>query len=1364
MICYFAFVFTSTRIFFGSFPQLGAVVAAPTVSAREILLQGLRLYQSGQVDEAIHLYNRAARMRPPPADAYHLLGVAYHSMGKAQEAETSVRRALFLQPQNANYHNTLGEILRLTNPPRLEQAMIHVNKALKLANASRDEAKSSGRIAEEELHNNRGLIFLQQQNFKAATRAFQRTLEMNPEHFLAFHNLGLSLRSEGRIAESISAFESILSRGKGDADTMFHLAISLQMGGDLARARLWYEKLLADGLLTDQNVLQAVQVNLGAIFQESGDFHSAIHYYRQVLTVNPNDSRALNNIGSSLWQLGDGESAVDAYRKAITLEPSSSEPHVNLGTAYYEYGDMASARKEYTTALELGGSQGLRVRIALLMKPIMESISNINETRARFKKSISLLIQEAKSGKLHISEPIKDIERLHFYLLYHGLNEYENQVMMARLYLSSSPHLVWVAPSLNSKLDSEESKVLQKKNMPHEKIKVGFISKFFVVNHAHGQLLEGIATYLPQDQFQVYVLAIPNPQNTVLRSMQKGAEASGGGLVRLSFSLVEARRQIENLGLDILILGDVMSEPLTYFLSLGTRVAPVQCLFWGNPVTSGAANIDYFISGEHMEPDTDVEAEWANQYSEQVVRLRGQGIWYDRVPVPDPTLYPPSEPWDWHSPKSVVYICPQSSFKLHPHFDVAVAKILRRVPHGHIVFLDARRPQWTRLMQERMQNHTMIDVYAEGRVHFVPRVAGSDAFVLLLQRADIMLHPFPFGGSKTSADGIAVGLPVVTLTTKSLRGRMAYSFFKTMNIFDTIAFDVDEYVDIASRLGNDANWRHQVRHRIQMKSHLIWERFEVVDAWARFLKRAHLQYEQEHHHSPSTRAAQKQHGKYSHRNQEKRASRYHAIEVPSQKQHDEDAAVQADDAHVKHLLEKARDWFYSGDVKRSQSAYESVLKMRPNDAGIWNDFGAVLKQANKLNQSKLAFQQAVEAAPEYALAYNNLAVVLQELKEYEEAGNAYTKSLELDPGNSGAVYNLGNLYRDIGQYDKAIRMLLNVLGLAAINGGESVALLSLLDLSDASEHVRSWTELEFELKRATLLSDQVSLLSESERIQHKYLDSANSLIKFISRDDDNLPFRARRLYMRLNQLMETFSGESQEKGLASDESILRSEFHIVTQWFRAIGSPARQREINECLLKNLKNPSVTRVHVIVESHNSYYFDEEMEKIGLKNLFSNKLVKSLQEKRLTFDAAFHYLNNHVPLGSICAVTNADIYFDNSLSAVFGNLRRDTVYALLRWDALPDGTAVLRPRIDSQDTWIFHTPVRIANDKEMDFEIGRLRSDNRIAATFMEVVNYRVVNNPLHIKTFHLQNETDRPGRTNAEQIPGRFSMLRIRLGW
>ena len=67
------------------------------------------------------------------------------------------------------------------------------------------------------------------------------------------------------------------------------------------------------------------------------------------------------------------------------------------------------------------------------------------------------------------------------------------------------------------------------------KIVVGFISKFFVINHSHGQLLEGIIRLLDRSIFYVVALVIPNPQNHILPSI----EASADFIVRLPFALKE---------------------------------------------------------------------------------------------------------------------------------------------------------------------------------------------------------------------------------------------------------------------------------------------------------------------------------------------------------------------------------------------------------------------------------------------------------------------------------------------------------------------------------------------------------------------------------------------------------------------------------------------------------------------------------------------------------------------------------------------------------------------------------------------------------------------------------------------------------
>ena len=183
----------------------------------------------------------------------------------------------------------------------------------------------------------------------------------------------------------------------------------------------------------------------------------------------------------------------------------------------------------------------------------------------------------------------------------------------------------------------------------------------------------------------------------------------------------------------------------------------------------------------------------------------------------------------------VVYVCPQSTNKIHPDFIDAIESILTRVAHIHLVFLKGRKKKWTEMLQLRLKNTVSSHVY--GRIHFVSRMSNMH-FLQLISDADVMLHPFPFGGSKTSADGIAVGTPVVVLKTQYLRGRMAYSFFATMKYEETVATTIDDYVEIAVKLGRNITFRKTVSKTMKKRSSVIWERKKYIESWNRFLKRA----------------------------------------------------------------------------------------------------------------------------------------------------------------------------------------------------------------------------------------------------------------------------------------------------------------------------------------------------------------------------------------------------------------------------------------------------------------------------------------------------------------------------------------------
>ena len=297
---------------------------------------------------------------------------------------------------------------------------------------------------------------------------------------------------------------------------------------------------------------------------------------------------------------------------------------------------------------------------------------------------------------------------------------------------------------------------------------------------------------------------------------------------------------------------------MAHFLAT-VRLAPLQLAFWGNPVTSGSPNVDFFLSADSMEhpfrtriPRVCTEASKPCQdqdpYTEQVVLLSGQGIWYYRplslaedmqlsgykhaatlaVSSQKPfSLFElgigSHENFD-NKNRPFLFFCPQSVFKMHPLFDDIFRRILKNAPNARLVITAGRRKAWSIAYLNRLQNSLGQELWSR-QVVVLERVS-SERFNSLLKLADAVLHPFPFDGSKTSVDVLAQGKPLVSLPTEYLRGRMGSAFLRTLNLPELVAHNTSEYVKIAVRLASDALFYRKVTMKIAERSSLIWEDYE----------------------------------------------------------------------------------------------------------------------------------------------------------------------------------------------------------------------------------------------------------------------------------------------------------------------------------------------------------------------------------------------------------------------------------------------------------------------------------------------------------------------------------------------------------
>ena len=219
-----------------------------------------------------------------------------------------------------------------------------------------------------------------------------------------------------------------------------------------------------------------------------------------------------------------------------------------------------------------------------------------------------------------------------------------------------------------------------------KKVTVGFMSKFFGIFEPHGMLLDGIMKHLPRSRFISVALSIARTDG---KPLNPTINFAADEIVEIPLSYNYARELIEGLDLDILVFADTMSEPMTHFLA-HSRISPLQFAFWGNPITSGSRQVDYFISADGMEHQfrTRIKSD-EEPYIEQIVLLEGQGIWYNFPERPEISLQDTelSGMVDFYSSKMIrqnfefgdswfIYFCPQSVFKIHPLYDFVLADIL----------------------------------------------------------------------------------------------------------------------------------------------------------------------------------------------------------------------------------------------------------------------------------------------------------------------------------------------------------------------------------------------------------------------------------------------------------------------------------------------------------------------------------------------------------------------------------------------------------------------------------------------------------------------------------------------------------------
>ncbi len=823
-----------------------------------------------------------------------------------------------------------------------------------------------------EEHFKLGNVFLEQGKLESAIESYQQALKINPDYAKAYHNLGFVSQLQNNFEAAVEYYQQALNIRPNEAQTHNNLGIVLKKQGQLRSAIESYQQALK----FKPDYAEA-HYNLGDIFFDQGKLNKAIESYQQALKINPEYGPAYHKLGCLFKVQHNFEAATESYQQALKFLPDSihTEVYFNLGNTYFDQGKSEEAIESYQQALKINPDYSL-AKFGILFKqlPIIYSdVAEINIQRNKYQQHLHELAESYKrANPKELKEAVECVGALQpFYLAYQGLNDRDLQ----RTYGEMLVHI------MSNSYPQWSQDIPLPDLQPNEKIRIGFVSRYFYQHSVWKIPMKGWVENLNRSEFELFGYHTYFLQDGETAKAAKAFDK----FVQGPLPLEKWADIIQQDKLHVLIFPEFGMDPATVKLGC-LKLAPIQVAFGGHPETSGLPTIDYHLSSDLMEPENAQE-----HYTEKLVRLPNLAIHYTLLPVePKPT----SKKDLGIAEDEIMFWSCQSLYKYLPQHDDVFPRIARDLDKCKFVFILYEGEAVTKIFRQRLKK--AFEEFAlnyQDYCIFLPRLS-STAFAGVTAIADVFLDNIGWSGNNTTMESTNFNVPIVTYPQEMMRGRHVLGILKMMGIEETIASSKEEYVQIAVRLGRDAEYRQHISQLIAQNKHKLYNDLEPIRALEEFLLNAVGKPRKSAmaNIAETLRLAIQAHRK-NHLEQAESAYRQVLSIQPN---------------HPDALYGLGMVAQQQGELKEAEKFLDAAAQVQPDSVKIWFTLGNLHQLQGQFPAAEEAYKKAIALRPDAVSIYNNLGYALQQQGKWEEAINCYQKALQLQPNCVEADVNLGN--------------------------------------------------------------------------------------------------------------------------------------------------------------------------------------------------------------------------------------------------------------------------------------------------------------------------------------------------------------------
>jgi tetratricopeptide (TPR) repeat protein len=278
-------------------------------------------------NNAVNNLQAADRLRPRDPDIAFTRGLAYYSIGNAQEAYRFFEQAIEFAGGDYPQANLYLGIIN-------QDVLGNTDEALKeLLNTVRrkdDTPDAWYRI---------GLIYSQRDQIPEAINAYEKAIFYQPNNYVPVYNAGLLYELRGNLDLAEQRFRRALELQPGLVNGYFKLGELVARKGQIDEGL----RLVGVSARLDPSNPE-VEVAYGNIWQARGNFQQAIQAYNRAIQLRNNFGEAYYRRSKAYLALNNSENALRDINRALEIDPDN-------GDYFYQQGLIYASRRQFNEAV-----------------------------------------------------------------------------------------------------------------------------------------------------------------------------------------------------------------------------------------------------------------------------------------------------------------------------------------------------------------------------------------------------------------------------------------------------------------------------------------------------------------------------------------------------------------------------------------------------------------------------------------------------------------------------------------------------------------------------------------------------------------------------------------------------------------------------------------------------------------------------------------------------------------------------------------------------------------------------------------------------------------------------------------------------